>query len=69
MTPVVLPFFHPTDGRAGGGGKTGGTGADTFNVSNIGPQYQNFSIFNKIGSSTWTLTACATWSSQHCFTM
>jgi outer membrane autotransporter protein len=36
----------------------GGTGSDTFNVGNIGAgqQYQGFSVFNKIGTSTWTLT-------------
>jgi outer membrane autotransporter protein len=36
----------------------GGAGSDTFNVSNIGPgqQYQGFSVFNKIDTSTWTLT-------------
>jgi len=36
----------------------GGTGSGTFNVSNIGPnaQYRGFEIFNKIGSSNWTLT-------------
>ena len=35
----------------------GGTGADTFNVGNIGAaqQYRGFTAFNKIGSSTWTL--------------
>ncbi|TYL69594.1 autotransporter domain-containing protein [Bradyrhizobium cytisi] len=35
----------------------GGTGAATFDVSQIGPaaQYQGFDTFNKIGSSTWTL--------------
>jgi autotransporter-associated beta strand protein len=36
----------------------GGSGAATFNVSNIGAgqQYQGFSTFNKVGLSTWTLT-------------
>ncbi len=36
----------------------GGTGSGTFNASNIGAgqQYQGFSTFNKIDSSTWTLT-------------
>jgi autotransporter-associated beta strand protein len=36
----------------------GGTGAGTFNVNNIGPsqQYQGFSVFNKVDTSTWTLT-------------
>jgi uncharacterized protein with beta-barrel porin domain len=35
----------------------GGTGAATFDVSQIGPaaQYQGFGTFNKIGNSTWTL--------------
>jgi autotransporter-associated beta strand protein len=36
----------------------GGTGAATFDVSTLGPaaQYQGFNTFNKIGTSTWTLT-------------
>jgi uncharacterized protein with beta-barrel porin domain len=36
----------------------GGAGADTFNVAAIGAaaQYQGFSTFNKIGTSSWTLT-------------
>ncbi len=36
----------------------GSTGTGTFNVSNIGAaqQYQGFTTFNKIGTSTWTLT-------------
>jgi autotransporter-associated beta strand protein len=36
----------------------GGTGAATFDVSQIDPagQYRGFGTFNKIGSSTWTLT-------------
>ncbi len=34
----------------------GGTGASTFDVSTLGAQYQGFGAFNKIGSSTWTLT-------------
>ncbi|MBR1244453.1 autotransporter domain-containing protein, partial [Bradyrhizobium sp. AUGA SZCCT0274] len=36
----------------------GGTGAATFDVSQIGPaaQYQGFGIFNKIDASNWTLT-------------
>src|SRR4029079_4129725 len=36
----------------------GGVGTDNFNVSNIGAaqQFRGFSIFNKIDSSTWTLT-------------
>ena len=36
----------------------GSTGTGTFNVSNIGvaQQYRGFSTFNKIGTSTWTLT-------------
>jgi autotransporter-associated beta strand protein len=35
-----------------------GSNAGTFNVSNIGPaqQYRGFSVFNKIGTSIWTLT-------------
>lgn len=36
----------------------GGTGSDTFNLSNFGAaqQYQGFTTFAKIGSSTWTVT-------------
>src|SRR5579859_3354627 len=36
----------------------GGTGTDSFDVSTIGAaaQYQGFTTFNKIGTSTWTLT-------------
>ena len=36
----------------------GSTGTGTFNVSNIGAaqQYRGFTTFNKIGTSTWTLT-------------
>lgn len=36
----------------------GGSGAASFDVSQLGAsaQYQGFSTFNKIGSSTWTLT-------------
>ena len=36
----------------------GGTGAGAFNVNNIGAaqQYRGFTTFNKIGTSTWTLS-------------
>ncbi|HEY4407015.1 MAG TPA: autotransporter domain-containing protein [Xanthobacteraceae bacterium] len=36
----------------------GGTGTDTFNLSGIGAalQYQGFSTFDKIGTSSWTVT-------------
>jgi uncharacterized protein with beta-barrel porin domain len=36
----------------------GGTGSDTFNAGLIGAaqQYRNFTTFNKVGTSTWTLT-------------
>jgi outer membrane autotransporter protein len=45
----------------GGGADTfqlGGSGAATFDVSQIGAaaQYQGFSAFNKVSDSTWTLT-------------
>jgi autotransporter-associated beta strand protein len=39
----------------------GGTGAATFDVSSLGPQYQGFGTFNKIGSSVWTLTGTSTY--------
>jgi uncharacterized protein with beta-barrel porin domain len=40
----------------------GGTGAATFDVSSLGPaaQYRGFGTFNKIGTSTWTLTGTNT---------
>ena len=40
----------------------GGTGAATFDVSQIGAaaQYQGFGTFNKIDSSVWTLTGTST---------
>jgi len=36
----------------------GGTGAGAFNVNNVGAaqQYRGFTTFNKIGTSTWTLS-------------
>ena len=34
----------------------GGTTNDTFDTSLIGTQYLNFTLFNKTGTSTWTLT-------------
>jgi fibronectin-binding autotransporter adhesin len=40
--------------------RLGGIADDTFDVSAIGPQYQNFDIFQKTGSSTWTLTGAGT---------
>src|SRR5262249_42219672 len=45
----------------------GGTGSASFNVSNIGAQYQGFSTFNKIDVSTWTLTGTGTqaWTVDH----
>ena len=44
----------------------GGTGAATFDVSQLGPaaQYRGFDIFNKIDSSTWTLTGTSTFPGQ-----
>src|SRR5262249_38233002 len=36
--------------------RLGGTANSTFDVSAIGPQYQDFSTFEKTGTSTWTLT-------------
>ncbi|PJG54993.1 autotransporter domain-containing protein [Bradyrhizobium forestalis] len=40
----------------------GGSGTASFNVSQIGAaaQYQGFGTFNKIGSSSWTLTGTST---------
>jgi hypothetical protein len=34
----------------------GGTGTDTFNAALFATQYSGYTIFNKIGASTWTLT-------------
>ncbi|MEA2917276.1 MAG: hypothetical protein QOJ15_9357 [Bradyrhizobium sp.] len=44
----------------------GGTGAATFDVSQLGPaaQYRGFDIFNKIDSSIWTLTGTSTFPGQ-----
>jgi hypothetical protein len=40
----------------------GGSGSDTFNVSNLGAsqQYQGFTTFNKVNGSTWLLTGTGT---------
>ncbi len=40
----------------------GGSGAATFDISQLGPaaQYQGFGTFNKIDSSIWTLTGTST---------
>lgn len=38
----------------------GGTGASTFDVSQLGSKYQGFGTFNKIDSSIWTLTGTST---------
>ncbi len=40
--------------------RLGGAANDTFDVSAIGPQYQNFDTFEKTGSSTWALTGTGT---------
>jgi autotransporter-associated beta strand protein len=34
----------------------GGDTNASFDVSTVGPQYQNFNVFQKTGASTWTLT-------------
>jgi len=39
----------------------GGTGTATFDVSTLGPQYQGFATFNKIGGSVWTLTGTSSY--------
>ena len=41
----------------------GGTGAATFDVSQIGPtaQYRGFGTFNKVGSSTWSVTGTSSY--------
>jgi autotransporter-associated beta strand protein len=40
--------------------RLGGVANDTFDVSAIGPQYQNFETYEKNGSSTWALTGTGT---------
>ncbi|WP_099998781.1 autotransporter outer membrane beta-barrel domain-containing protein [Phyllobacterium zundukense] len=40
--------------------RLGGTGTDSFDVSTIGPQYQNFDTFQKTGNGTWALTGTGT---------
>ncbi len=35
--------------------RLGGDTNASFDVSTIGPQYQNFNVFEKNGASTWTL--------------
>jgi outer membrane autotransporter protein len=58
---TLAPGFAINGNVVGAGSdifQLGGTGSDTFNLSNIGAtlQYQGFTTFNKIGSSTWTVT-------------
>ncbi len=60
-TFTLGPGYAITGNVVGTGSDTfqlGGTGADSFDVSKIGPaaQYQGFSTFNKVDSATWTLT-------------
>jgi autotransporter-associated beta strand protein len=60
-TLTLAPGSAITGNVLGTGSDTfqlGGSGAATFDVSRIDPagQYQGFGTFNKIGSSTWTLT-------------
>jgi outer membrane autotransporter protein len=40
--------------------RLGGTANDTFDVSTVGPQYQNFDSFQKTGTGTWSLTGTGT---------
>jgi fibronectin-binding autotransporter adhesin len=40
--------------------RLGGTSNDIFDVSTIGPQYQNFDTFEKTGTSTWAVTGTGT---------
>ncbi|WP_371507482.1 autotransporter domain-containing protein [Bradyrhizobium sp. ORS 285] len=41
----------------------GGSGSASFDISQLGPaaQYRDFSTFNKVGDSTWTLTGTSTY--------
>jgi uncharacterized protein with beta-barrel porin domain len=65
-TLTLAPGSVITGNVLGGTGantfQLGGTGAATFDASQLGPaaQYQGFDIFNKIGSSVWTLTGTST---------
>jgi len=60
-TLTLLPGSNITGQVVGAGSDTfqlGGTGAATFDTSALGGtnQYQGFSTYNKIGTSTWELT-------------
>ena len=64
-TLTLAPGSAITGNVLGTGSDTfqlGGSGAASFDVSQLGAaaQYQGFSSFNKIGSSTWTLTGTST---------
>src|SRR5262245_21307076 len=61
QTAAIFRAPAPITGSEDGihaGGQLGGVGSDTFNLGLIGAaqQYRNFSTFNKIDTSTWTLT-------------
>jgi len=72
FTPLAGPFtltIAPTsviNGNVLGTGadtfQLGATGTGSFNVGSIGAaqQYRGFTVFNKIGTSTWTLTGAGT---------
>jgi autotransporter family porin len=61
---ILQSGYNITGNVVGTGGDTlvlGGTANATFDVSNIGAaQYQGFGIFQKTGTSTWTLTNTTT---------
>ncbi|MHC2215503.1 outer membrane autotransporter protein [Rhizobium leguminosarum] len=40
--------------------RLGGTGTDSFDVSEIGQKYRNFDTFEKIGTGTWSLIGTGT---------
>lgn len=65
-TLTIAPGSVISGGVGGTGSDTfqlGGSGAATFDVSQLdGGQYGGFGTFNKIGSSTWTLTGTAVYS-------
>ncbi len=68
-TLTLGPGFTVNGTIGGGSGnilQLGGTGAGTFNASTIGPQYQGFTTFNKIDTSTFDLigTGNQAWSVQ-----
>jgi uncharacterized protein with beta-barrel porin domain len=58
-TLTIAPTSVINGNVAAGGSDTfqlGGPGTGSFDLAQIGAQYQGFSTFNKVDASTWTLT-------------